>query len=76
MKPGEIRDMTRDEILAKRDELEKELFNLKIRAAYKQIENPLKLRTIKRDLTRITTILHEDKKGIRPLAAGGDKDNA
>ena len=76
MKPREIRDLTRDEILAKKEELEKELFNLKIRAAYKQIDNPLRLRILRREITRITTILHEDEKGIRPLAIRGENDNA
>lgn len=76
MKPRELRDMTKDEILNKKEELEKEIFNLRIRAAYKQIENPLRLRVIRRELARITTILHEDKLGIRTLAIKGEKDNA
>jgi large subunit ribosomal protein L29 len=76
MKPREIRDMTKEEILTRKEELEKEIFNLRIRAAYKQIENPLRLRVIRRELARITTILHEDSKGIRTLAIRGEKDNA
>lgn len=76
MKPREIRDMTKEEILIKKEELEQEIFNLRIRSAYKQIENPLRLRVIRRELARITTILHEDDKGIRTLAIKGEKDNA
>ena len=67
MKPREIREMTWEEILTRKAELEKEMFNLRIRQGYKQIDNPLRIRVLRRELTRITTILHEDKKNIRPL---------
>ena len=70
MKPREIRDMTREEILTRKAELEKEMFNLRIRQGYKQIDNPLRIRVLRRELTRITTILHEDAKNIRPLIRG------
>lgn len=75
MKARELRDMTKDEILVRKEELEKEIFNLKIRQATKQIDNPLKIRTLRRDLARIVTILHEDELKLRPLAAGGDTKN-
>lgn len=76
MKPHEIREMTKEEILTRKEELEKEMFNLKIRSAYKQIDNPLRIRVLRRELSRITTILHEDKLGIRSLTAKGEKKNA
>lgn len=75
MKPREIRDMTKDEILSKRAELEKEIFNLKIRQRYKQVDNPLRIRILRRELARITTILYEDDKKIRPLTARGESEN-
>lgn len=76
MKPGELRDMTREEILLRKEELEKEIFNLKIRQATKQIDNPLRIRTLRRELARIITILHEDELRIRTLAAKGETGNA
>jgi large subunit ribosomal protein L29 len=76
MKPHELRDMTREEILIKKEELEKEIFNLKIRQATKQIDNPLRIMTLRRELARIITILHEDELKIRPLAAKGESKNA
>lgn len=76
MKARELRDMTREEILLRREELEKEIFNLRIRQATKQVDNPLKIRTLRRDLARIVTILHEDEKKVRPLAARGDTKDA
>lgn len=76
MKTRELRDMTKDEVLVRKEELEKEIFNLKIRQATKQIDNPLKIRTLRRELARITTILHEDEMNIRKLASGGEIKNA
>jgi large subunit ribosomal protein L29 len=75
MKPREIRDMTKDEILSRKAELEKEIFNLKIRLGYKQVDNPLRIRILRRELARITTILYEDEKKIRPLTARGETEN-
>jgi large subunit ribosomal protein L29 len=76
MKPNEIRDLSKEEILVKKEELEKEIFNLKIRQATKQVENPLRIRILRRALARITTILHEDNIGSRKLASKGDEKNA
>jgi large subunit ribosomal protein L29 len=75
MKPREIRDMTKEEILARKDELQKEMFNLRIRQGYKQVDNPLRIRILRRELARITTILYEDDKKIRPLTARGETGN-
>jgi large subunit ribosomal protein L29 len=72
MKPREIRDLTKEEVLTRKEELEREIFNLRIRQATKQIENPLKIRTIRRELARITTILREDEMNIRKLASKGE----
>jgi large subunit ribosomal protein L29 len=76
MKPREIRDLTKDEILVRKEELEKEIFNLKIRQATKQIDNPLRIRVLRRELARITTILDEDENNIRQLASKGEVNNA
>ena len=76
MKPREIRDMTKEEILTRKEDLEKEVFNLRIRQGYKQIDNPLRIRILRRELARITTILYEDELKIRPLVAKGDTKDA
>ncbi len=59
MKPAEIRDMSLEEMKAKEHELTKELFNLRMRHATNQLENPLKLRTIRKDVARIKTLIAE-----------------
>ena len=45
-----------------------ERFNLNMRQSLKQLDNPLRLRMIDREIARIKTILVEDQKGIRNLA--------
>lgn len=62
MKPSEIRDMGIDEAKAKCADLEGELFNFKIQNSMGQLDNPVKLRYIKRDIARIKTIIAEKGK--------------
>ena len=66
-KPHKLRDLSLDELRKKTDELNEELFNLRLRNSVKQLDNPLKIREVRRDLARIHTILHEHEKGIRRL---------
>ncbi len=67
MKIQSLRDMTRDELLQKMHELKEETFNLRMRQTLKELDNPLRLRTIRRDIARIESILSEDKGGIRKI---------
>ncbi len=67
MKMESLRDLTKDELLQKREELKQELFNLRLRKGIRELDNPLKTRTLRRDIAKIETILTEDRKGIRPI---------
>ena len=69
MKVFQLRDYTKEELLQKKHDLEEELFNLRLRKMTKQLENPLKLRNLRKEIARINTILKEDEKGIRRLAS-------
>ncbi|MDQ3387957.1 MAG: 50S ribosomal protein L29 [Gemmatimonadota bacterium] len=51
--------MTVEEIQAHLDQLREEQFRLRFRAATSQLENPMLVRTIRRDIARIRTILRE-----------------
>ena len=62
-----LRDLTRDELLQKQDELRQEMFNLRMRRGVRGLDNPLKLRTLRREMARIETILSEDRKSIRKI---------
>ncbi|MBI5344039.1 MAG: 50S ribosomal protein L29 [Deltaproteobacteria bacterium] len=57
MKVKEFRDMSLEELRAKEGELGKDLFNLRMRHTTAQLENPIKLRTIRRDIARIKTVM-------------------
>lgn len=63
MKPAEVRDMKLDEMKTKAQELTRELFNLRMRHITNQLENPLKLRILKKDIARVKTIIAEKEKG-------------
>ena len=65
MTATEIREMTVDELRARVEQLQEEQFRLRFRAATVQLENPMLLRTIRRDIARIKTVLRE-----RELAGG------
>jgi len=55
----EMRDLSQEELAAKAAELKKELFNLRFQQAMGQIENPMRLRTLRRDIAKTKTILRE-----------------
>ncbi len=68
LKVHTLREMTADELRQKKADLEDELFNLNMRKSLKALDNPLRLRTIRREMARIDTVLNEDALGIRKLA--------
>ncbi len=59
MKPSEIRDKSFDELNKELASLREELFKLRFAHATNQLENPLKLKSVKRDIARVMTILRE-----------------
>jgi large subunit ribosomal protein L29 len=59
VKPGTIRDMSVDEITARVAELREEIFNLRFRNSMKQLDNPLKIRSGRREMARLLTVLRE-----------------
>ncbi len=63
MKARELRELSEDELGRKEDELKDQLFKLKFQHALGQLENAMKLKSIKKDIARIKTILVENKEG-------------
>jgi len=55
----ELRDLSSDELQAKAADLKKEMFNLRFQQAMGQIENPMRLRTLRRDIAKTKTVLKE-----------------
>lgn len=66
-KASAYRTSSRTDLEAKVKELHVELFNLRFRNSMKQVEDPVRLRRVRREIARILTVLNEDKKGIRAL---------
>lgn len=63
MKASEFREMTVQELQTREDELRRELFNLRFQAATGEIENPMRIGTVRKDIARVLTVIAE--KGAR-----------
>ena len=59
MKPMEVRELTTDDLRARVQELDDELFRLRIQKSMGQLEAPAKVRHLRKDLARMKTILRE-----------------
>ena len=59
MKANEIRKMSTAELEAKLTELKKDLFFLRMQHATNQLDNPVKINGVKKDIARIKTIIRE-----------------
>ena len=59
MKPSELRDMTIEELRQKEAELRKELFNLRFQKVTGEIQNPNRIKEVKKDIARVLTIIRE-----------------
>ena len=64
MRPDEIRAMSSEELVRKLDDLKEELFNLRFQMATAQLDNPMRIREVRRDIARVKTILRERELGI------------
>ncbi len=56
MKASEIRKLSAEEMDAKLAELKKELFNLRFQQAVNQLDNPMRISAVKKDIARIKTV--------------------
>ena len=74
----EIRALGDDEIVTRLREAKEELFNLRFQAATGQLESHGRLRTVKKDIARIYTVVRERELGIRstPGADENEKEGA
>ena len=61
MKPNELRKLSADELTKKQGDLTQELFNLKFQLHTGRLENTAKLKIIRKDIARISTIITESK---------------
>ena len=61
MKANEIRKMSVEQLNEKLTGLKKDLFYLRMQHATNQLENPLKIAEVKRDIARVKTIIREQQ---------------
>ena len=59
MELKKMREMTEVELNTELDKMKKELFNLRFQHVTGQLENPVKMRELKKDIARVKTILRE-----------------
>ena len=73
MKATQIRELTADEITTRVAELERERFNLRFRGATQTLDDPLRLRVIRRDIARLKTVLREQATTVGKTAGVAGK---
>ena len=61
MKAAEIREMKQEELEAKLKDLKAELFNLRFQLAINQLDNPMRINAVKKDIARVKTIIRENE---------------
>ncbi len=57
MKANEIKNLSDEQLNAKLTELKTELFNLRFRHASGQLENPMRINLVKKDIARVNTVI-------------------
>ncbi|NLW25463.1 MAG: 50S ribosomal protein L29 [Clostridia bacterium] len=59
MKADKLRELTVDELERKVDDLKEELFNLRFQMATGQLENPMRIKEVRKNIARAKTVLRE-----------------
>lgn len=65
MKANEIKDLTAAELEEKLAELKQELFNLRFQHSVNQLENPMRMKAVKRDIARVKTFIRKQESEIQ-----------
>ncbi|MBQ3192630.1 MAG: 50S ribosomal protein L29 [Oscillospiraceae bacterium] len=64
MKAKEIKNLSVEELTKKLDDLKKDLFMLRMQHATNQLDNPMQLNAVKKDIARVKTIIREKETKI------------
>ena len=59
MKAKELRDLSYDELVKKENDLAAELFNLRFRLATGQLDNPMTINAVRKDMARVKTVIRQ-----------------
>jgi len=63
MKANEVRGLDTSALEARLGELKKDLFTLRMQHATNQLDNPLRIQALKRDIARVKTVIREKQRG-------------
>ena len=63
MKANDIRERSDDELRKALSDLEEQLFKLRFQKSTGQIENPIKIREVRKDIARVKTVINERQAG-------------
>lgn len=61
MTAQELRELSESELESKLKDLKEELFNLRFQLAINQLENPMRIKAVKRDIARVSTVIRENE---------------
>ena len=61
MKANEVRKMSGEELQTKLQDLKKDLFNLRLQHDTNQLDNPIRIAEVKKDIARVKTIIREQQ---------------
>ena len=64
MKAKEIKNLSVEELAKKLDDLKKDLFMLRMQHATNQLDNPMQLNAVKKDIARVKTIIREKETNV------------
>ena len=70
--PGELRELTEEELTTRLREAKEELFNLRFQMATGQLSNNRRLRTVRQEIARVYTVLRERELGLASGPVGKD----
>ena len=59
LKASQLRELTREELSEKENELAQQLFTLRLQKVSGQIDNPARVRQVRREMARVLTVLRE-----------------
>ena len=61
MKASEIRNLSAEELESKLKDLKAELFNLRFQLTINQLDNPMRIKAVKKDIARVKTLMRENE---------------
>jgi large subunit ribosomal protein L29 len=73
MKMDEVKELSKEEVEIRLQDSLEELYNLRFQHSMHQLDNPIRLRNVRKDIARLKTVLHEFDMGIRGSKAEKNK---